>query len=143
MGFGNFSGLIYTVWGCSKECPEEWWMVNLTFAKFVSLCNGHQLNQLQKIVCYILNYNLHIILFTGVWICFYWLGQGHKLWCLEEWWMTVVVGCIYSTMRLSLPDRIACPLGPNSPINAVMNWRWDELQLATATEIGGVFFFFW
>ena len=41
-------------------------MAILAFAESVSLCNGQQLNQLQKIVCCILDYKLHIMTITGV-----------------------------------------------------------------------------
>ena len=53
-------------------------MPNLTFAKFVSLCNGQQLNQLQKILHCILHFTLHTMIIAGVDVHIYRLRWGHK-----------------------------------------------------------------
>ena len=42
------------------------WTPILTFTNFVSQSNGQQLNRLQKMVCCILDSNLHIMTITGV-----------------------------------------------------------------------------
>ena len=55
----NFLALSYT-------CARSGERVILAFAEFVSLSNGQQLNRLQKIVCCILDYKLHIMTITGV-----------------------------------------------------------------------------
>ena len=39
--------------------------IYLTFAEFVSLCNGKQFDRLQRIMSFIIYYNLHIMTIRG------------------------------------------------------------------------------
>ena len=64
--------------------------IYLTFAEFVSLCNGKQFDRLQRIMSFIIYYNLHIMTIIGVGTCIYWLRRGHKLLLCKHVYTAVV-----------------------------------------------------